>query len=469
MKLRTIRFDILLVLVSSMVIVFVGATAVGAQPPVPHPVEKGGTSFEDCLGCHRSGIGDAPPLLADHQFYDNEDCGPCHAAAGFGPPAIPHPEETEGSPFEDCVACHRAGVGVATLMPADHQAHENQDCRGCHVATGPAAPAGPHPEETEGTPFEDCVFCHREGLVGAPVMPDDHQAYTNAECTTCHGTTTPPSIPHLFERTCQDCHGAGAFGAPLLPADHQARETGCFDCHATAGLEAPAFPPLLEAQEDCLWCHQDFVPEGVTAIEDIERDHSGLTGDTCLSCHRPAPALKEGLPELACGVCHPNATTAEATHNREGNRVDCMQCHRAANHFPHDRAHTLTSDDVCLDCHSTSVRHLVTLGGTHQNAECATCHVVDAPLIRNSQTGVVEIARGETDERPAEPPDDPAFHIIEREVDCDRCHGDGSEIEAGSLAGPSGATLRVALWGVSGVIAVVVILAVALGLLSRRA
>jgi len=95
--------------------------------------------------------------------------------------------------------------------------------------------------------------------------------------------------------------------------------------------------------------------------------------------------------------------------------------------------------------------------------------VVDAPLIRNSQTGVVEIARGETDERPAEPPDDPAFHIIEREVDCDRCHGDGSEIEAGSLAGPSGATLRVALWGVSGVIAVVVILAVALGLLSRRA
>jgi len=291
MKRRAILFDLPVVLVLGLAIAFVGAAVIRAQPPVPHPVEKGAASFEDCLACHRAGLGDGPPVPADHQPYDNETCGVCHSVAEFAAPAIPHPEERAGTPFEDCVSCHREGVNGAPAMPSDHQDRDNEDCALCHATHLLPGPAIPHPEKKEGTPFQDCVFCHRAGLVDAPVMRANHELHGNEDCTLCHATTrlAPPSLPHVRERACADCHRTGAYGAPLLPADHQAHgDEDCFVCHATAGLAAPAFPALAEGRQNCLSCHHDTVPEGARALEDIEHDHSIYTGDTCLSCHRPA-------------------------------------------------------------------------------------------------------------------------------------------------------------------------------------
>lgn len=290
MKPQSIRFDFLLVPVSVVLIAFLGAAAVSAQPPVPHPVEKGGASFEDCLGCHRAGMGDAP-VPADHRPYDNETCAACHGAARLQPPSIPHPDDTEGTPYENCVGCHSEGLGAAPIMPDDHQEHENDGCVVCHGAEVLAGPVIPHPEEREGTPFEDCVFCHSSGLVNAPLMPTDHQAHDNEDCSLCHGTAglAPPGIPHVRERTCADCHRTGAYGAHLLPPDHQSfGDEDCFACHSTTGVAAPVAPPQMNGRQDCLSCHHDPPPEGVPAPVSSDHDHSVYTSDTCLSCHRLA-------------------------------------------------------------------------------------------------------------------------------------------------------------------------------------
>ena len=288
MKLSMTTLRCLLALGLTCAFLLLVAGAANAQPPVPHPVERGGASFEDCLGCHRAGIGDAP-VPPDHRTYDNEACVACHGTPGLQPPSIPHPEDREDTPYQNCVGCHAEGLGDAPLMPADHQGHENEDCDVCHGAAGLAGPTIPHPAEREGTPFQDCVFCHRTGLVRAPVMAADHQAHDNEDCGLCHSTTglAPPSIPHVSERSCADCHRTGAYGAPLLPADHQAHsEEDCFHCHSTTGLAAPIAPALMEGRQDCLSCHHDSVPEGVIALESSQHDHSVYTADTCLSCHR---------------------------------------------------------------------------------------------------------------------------------------------------------------------------------------
>ncbi len=288
-SMTTLRWMLAFGLASVLILLVAGAA--NAQPPVPHPVEKGGTSFEDCLGCHTTGMGDGPVLPADHEPYDNETCGVCHRVAGIAPPLMPHPEETEGTPFEDCAACHGAGVGDAPIMPTDHQELDNEDCEICHTAGVVAGPPIPHPEEREGTPFEDCVFCHRAGLVGAPLLPADHQARDNQDCSLCHSTAglAPPSISHVSERSCADCHRTGAYGAALLPDDHQAHsDEDCLVCHSTAALAAPNIPAVGGGQRDCLSCHHDAAPETVPALENAEHDHSVYTGDTCLSCHRPS-------------------------------------------------------------------------------------------------------------------------------------------------------------------------------------
>ena len=135
MKLSMTTLRCLLALGLTCAFLLLVAGAANAQPPVPHPVERGGASFEDCLGCHRAGIGDAP-VPPDHRTYDNEACVACHGTPGLQPPSIPHPEDREDTPYQNCVGCHAEGLGDAPLMPADHQGMRTR------IATSATAPRG---------------------------------------------------------------------------------------------------------------------------------------------------------------------------------------------------------------------------------------------------------------------------------------------------------------------------------------
>ena len=120
----------------------------------------------------------------------------------------------------------------------------------------------------------------------------------------------PHTVDEEVEGRCADCHQAGTDGAPLLPSDHQAHDNeDCRVCHATAGLAAPAISHLVEGWQDCLSCHQEWVPEETPALADSEQDHTGYTSDTCQSCHRPALTLKHSAASLLRVKCITHSST----------------------------------------------------------------------------------------------------------------------------------------------------------------
>ena len=86
------RYRLIIILATGLALMLLGALAVSAQPPVPHPVEEDGISYEDCVACHRTGDEDAPLLAADHAQHENADCRVCHGTTemlGVSIPVVP--------------------------------------------------------------------------------------------------------------------------------------------------------------------------------------------------------------------------------------------------------------------------------------------------------------------------------------------------------------------------------------------
>ena len=85
------RYRLIIILAAGLALMLLWGVAVSAQPPVPHPEEENGTSYEDCASCHRTGDEDAPLLAADHVQHENADCRTCHGTTGMPAPALTHP------------------------------------------------------------------------------------------------------------------------------------------------------------------------------------------------------------------------------------------------------------------------------------------------------------------------------------------------------------------------------------------
>ncbi len=101
-----------------------------------------------------------------------------------------------------------------------------------------APPKNPHIDGRFG-----CITCHKDGLIAAPIFPTSpsHTAYTDANCTLCHTTTTTSSIPARpaghASASCSMCHKTGGL-AVAPPASHApysdttpANAALCLACH----------------------------------------------------------------------------------------------------------------------------------------------------------------------------------------------------------------------------------------------
>lgn len=66
----------------------------------------------------------------------------------------------------------------------------------------------------------DCLMCHKQGVSGAPRIPDAHRGLESNVCQTCHVAPASAELsgPELYLRLCARCHGEsgeGRFGPAI--------------------------------------------------------------------------------------------------------------------------------------------------------------------------------------------------------------------------------------------------------------
>jgi nitrate reductase gamma subunit len=145
----------------------------------------------------------------------------------------------------------------------------------------------------------------------------------------------------------------------------------------------------------------------------------------------------QGIPLASCGVCHPESTAAETVHNGLESWVNCVECHEAAGHYPHDMARMPARDEDCIACHYEREGHWmsdvpakdewysladhVARDDPHVRGDCVACHLRTAAVERDPITGRIHVVLPETEE--GIPPDNPELANVDRVVDCyQRCH-----------------------------------------------
>jgi nitrate reductase gamma subunit len=276
-----------------------------------------------------------------------------------------------------------------------------------------AQPPVPHPVEEDGISYEDCEACHRTGDGSAPLLAADHAQHENADCRVCHGTT---------------------------------------------GMLTPNISHPVAGWEDCRGCHDRWDGKDIEIpnLADSDYDHTIYESDTCVSCHPVAISYYDGIPAVACGVCHPESAAAETVHNGPDNWVDCVDCHQAASNYPHDPERIHSRDEDCTSCHHEREGHWtsdkpderyslsdhIAEGDPHARVDCSACHLEIANVERDPITGRIYVILPETEE--GVPPDSPELAVVGKEVDCQRCHALESTIAAPAVELPPRSVLCLA-------------------------
>ena len=111
--------------------------------------------------------------------------GSAGAQEAAKPPVPPH--DLAGK--ENCTMCHKVG-GEMGGMPANHEGYTAANCLLCHSANSPmqsgSPPAIPHGLEGK----DNCLMCHKTGVMNAPKAPESHADFKNEDCGTCHKVKT---------------------------------------------------------------------------------------------------------------------------------------------------------------------------------------------------------------------------------------------------------------------------------------
>jgi hypothetical protein len=377
------------------------------------------THPEDCLLCHRN-LPDqlpednlrTPHGLIEDAVWSGSACGvlcsDCHGQVGHGF------DPTTGGiicSMKVCLDCHIERGLEATL----------NDCNTCHV--------GPH----DLAAVMSCKDCHVSSdnwtdtqLAVHPVELEGYHA--EADCFDCHRWPNFKGLDYV----CSDCH----------KRPHDLGNDNCALCHTPEGWAASAdalvagataFPHPVEGREDCRSCHW------VEDEEAVPEDHKGRTNDTCLVCHKAAPAvaimhlveghedclschgdgqvaqftvqIHQGRDNDSCRTCHEPAGVAPRpiTHSMEG-RADCLMCHAAGGVVPNPPSHEGWGNDLCLLCHEateepTTTEHrfpqdhsmaagncvLCHPGNDYETYHCETCHALQGMSQVHEALGIKEI------------------------------------------------------------------------------
>jgi len=286
------------------------------------------------------------------------------ALATNAQPPIPHPIEEDGISFEDCVGCHRAGVDDAPLLAADHAQHDNGDCRNCHATTGMEAPLMNHPVEG----WSDCRGCHErateyESIPGILDSEYDHGIYFGRTCLSCHPVADefPADQPPIG---CGICHPESVQAETVHNGPE--RWIDCVDCHEGAGHYPHDLALMPTRNQDCLACHYDL--QGYVHSSRPEKrfyslnDHIGRSEPhasvDCTACHLRVAAVERDPDSGRIHVVLPEHPEGEAPDSPElamvGREVDCTRCHNSDRPVSAPATELPPRSLLCLGCHDAS-------------------------------------------------------------------------------------------------------------------
>ncbi|MCL4488104.1 MAG: NapC/NirT family cytochrome c [Chloroflexi bacterium] len=359
---------------------YIKINVAGAQHLITHltssyqvPTEAD-VNDSSCLNCHpRSSLPDQIPsttLIIDHSKHQNQQCSDCHGRLVHvnGADTIstsPNPHEVR-----DCTVCHTPENlnphGYATLA-----------CTSCHSGIIPMHEKA----RLQGVmPMESCQECHQKNKVGSPeycqtchVSPHGisvpcsrcHTSKTTwtehtfnhpvaltgkhagVDCVKCHANRDLSSMKYV----CSDCH--------TPPSTHPGTINGvtgnCANCHTPDGWKVTMPTQLVSASHNgrtnCLACHTSLTQPA------LPKDHTGRTNDTCLVCHKIAPAAPPTATP-APGTSNPPPTSSsggpKALPGDHAGRTTCLACHAngVGPALPVD--HAGRTDAVCTGCHKAS-------------------------------------------------------------------------------------------------------------------
>jgi hypothetical protein len=231
---------------------------------------------------------------------------------------------------------------------------------------------------------DDCLGCHQEGKLSAPIVPDSHEGRTNEVCQDCHRPVgeapvlAPPPVPHTLvgRENCLECHlsaePTSTPGPPPLPtpiAHPRARGVDtCVDCHLT--LEENHVDIVTQAQRSihaerevsCADCHGG--DPTASTMEEAKSPDAGYIG---------VPA-KADIPAL-CASCHANvvrmrqfdlptdqyAKYQESIHGirlaeSDDNVATCFDCHGGHQilkaNDPASSVYPPNVPNMCANCHA---------------------------------------------------------------------------------------------------------------------
>jgi hypothetical protein len=275
--------------------------------------------------------------------------------------------------------------------------------------------------------------CHRRVEASAGGEAWHAAGHAKLECQQCHTTTVGLGLKLALQ----------AFTGSRRPSPHgQVDPTTCANCHAAP---KPGWPPAAETQGhrqhsglpgvDCLSCHATGVhtaeaPEKICAkCHADERLHKATTvgAETCLSCHSFAASTKNATPPttIACERCHARAAELRTTtgaspmrdveaHGLHGG-VACQLCHNAHGKKP------APGQSACAQCHKFETFQVANedRSGPEGHSNCEGCHKPHAPLA----TALVQCVRcHEKNAKGLAAAEPPGHTTALKHTNCASCH-----------------------------------------------
>lgn len=319
-----------------------------------------------------------------------------------------------------CLSCHKLHHGEGERFMLAKPLKDSEMCIACHEEKRPLFTTSHDLRET--APNE------RNRLGMTPT--------TGGPCSSCHmfhryarGPETAPLDPH---GQCITCHKKGECAEDLAIGDLNHPEVACIQCHDPHETRFDHFM-RKPAATLCSDCHTDKATvfggaHDLTGGSDDWPLASQMTGDACLSCHRPHGDPDAGLwrvaqcgdvsaPDASCNACHSDngwgsGASMAAVHpqwihqgasvgvlpvslsaDHAGRRIGCQTCHNPHSGDPRNLLRQVAGGggpaSVCTECHS-DMRNICATGHNdvslaHSGLDpvaCGPCHAVHGDASR---------------------------------------------------------------------------------------
>ena len=328
-----------------------------------------GQTNDDCLSCHndpelskmRGGKKISlyvKPDALDKSVHSTLECIFCHSEAAVTD--FPHPENM--SPV-NCGDCHDGamtdfmeGIHGAALKRNDHNAPTCKECHGSHQII---TPKDPKSRTYKMNIPVLCGQCHREG---APVSRGYNVSQHN-----------------ILENYSQGTHGIGLYEKGLTVT------ATCNDCHGNhkilphTNLNSSVSRKNIAAT--CMKCHARIEDVHVKIINKTLWEKSPGAIPACTDCHPPHKVelrnVLDNITDRTCLVCHEKDNVHKMVDGKQVSlKVDVTPI-----------ANSVHKSITCVKCHSDITPNITRPCETAEKVDCSSCHAEVADIYASSGHG----------------------------------------------------------------------------------